>query len=128
MKRAGFVVVLIALACAAVLTGTTDALAQSGVARSSHNQPIEHVPPNREETAGIGCMTFGAAAVMAASAVGVAALAASGGAAAAYANLALPVLGTAFAAGCAVGAIAAPGAAWLTDHLEHVIYGVPEQN
>jgi hypothetical protein len=76
----------------------------------------EHVPPNKDEMAGIGCMAAGTAAAIAAATLGVMTVAVTGGAAASYANLALPVVGTAFAAGCGVGVLAAPGAAWLVDH------------
>lgn len=56
------------------------------------------------------------AAVVMVGTAGMVAVAATGGAAAPYANAALPVLGKAFAAGCGVGVMAAPGAAWLIDH------------
>ncbi len=127
MRRVGLAVVG-ALAFVVVISHATGAFAQAGLTPAAHARATEHVPPSREEMAGIGCITAGAAAAMAAGAVGVVALAASGGAAASYANLALPVLGTAFAAGCGVGVLAAPGASWLIDHLGHVIYGIPEPN
>jgi hypothetical protein len=125
MKRAGLFLLGV-LAVVAICAGASPVLAQSAAARTAPGRQLEHVPPTREEMAGIGCITAGTAAAMAAGAVGVLAIAVSGGAAAAYTNFALPVLGTAFAAGCGVGVLAAPGAAWLVDHYVHLIGPRPE--
>lgn len=124
MKRLGVTVFSTVVFCF-MLFETSVASAQT---RLAADRPIEHVAPSREEMASIGCITFGAAAALATGAAGIIVLAFSGGGAASYANLALPVLGTAFAAGCGVGVLAAPGGAWLFDHLPHVIEGRPTVN
>ncbi len=111
---------MLSLAVAIALTvmlAAAPAFAQPG------SSPDDHLPPDKEELAGIGCMAAGTAAAVAAGTLGLITVAATGGVAASYANLALPVLGTAFAAGCGVGVLAAPGAAWLIEHYNHVLGG-----
>lgn len=85
-----------------------------------------HPGPTKEQLSSLGCLVAGSVAAVAVGAAGMATLAVTGGAAAGYSNLALPVLGTAFAAGCGVGVMAAPGAAWLIDHYVLGLHPLPE--
>lgn len=107
---------------AVVLTAGLVALSPGSV-QANPAQPAEDVPhgPSKEELASIGCLATGSAAAAAVGAFGLVALTATGGAAATYANAALPMMGAAFAAGCSVGALVAPGASWL---IEHYVLGI----
>ena len=119
MKRAAlFAFVLVVFSVTSF--GPNPAFGQPGMLAAAHISNPDHVPPNQEELASLGCITLGTVAVLATGATGVVVLAATGGAAAAYGNLTLPVLGTAFAAGCGVGILAGPGAAWLIEHFDHL--------
>jgi hypothetical protein len=112
-----------------MVTLGVSALCYTGVAASELSPPPmvdPYVPPSHEETASIGCITAGTAAAILAGAFGAFTIPATGGASAGYATLVLPVLGTAFAAGCGIGLMAAPGAAWVLDHFEYLLGGRDE--
>ena len=81
-------------------------------------------PPSTEELASIGCLVAGTATAALVGTFGIMTMSATGGAAAAYSAEALPILGAAFAAGCGVGVMAAPGAAWIIDHF----FGEPDDD
>ena len=93
---------------------------------ASPTAPSTYVPPSEQQLASIGCIVAGTATVAVVGTVGVMGVAAGGGAAAVYSADALPILGAAFAAGCGVGMMAAPGAAWLIDQVGNFIMGREE--
>jgi hypothetical protein len=85
-----------------------------------------YTPPTAEQMASIGCIVAGTATAALVGTVGAMSVAATGGSAAAYSIEALPILGAAFAAGCGVGMMAAPGAAWLLGHVGYLVNGRDE--
>ncbi len=82
-----------------------------------------YTPPTAEQMASIGCIVAGTATAALVGTVGAMGVAASGGSAAIYSIEALPVLGAAFAAGCGVGMMAAPGATWLLGQVSYLVSG-----
>lgn len=88
--------------------------------------PSTYVPPSEQQLASIGCIVAGAATAAVVGSVGVMGVAASGGTAAVYSVDALPILGAAFAAGCGIGMMAAPGAVWLIDQVGNFVLGREE--
>jgi hypothetical protein len=116
MMRIGFYPLLATAAVMTLMVAGEPAAAQARPSQLAQSESEIHPGPSKDELAGLGCLAAGSAAVVAVGAVGMATIAATGGVAASYANVAMPILGTAFAAGCGVGVLAAPGAAWLFDH------------
>ncbi len=95
---------------------------------ASRISPGGYTPPSSEQLASIGCIVAGTATAALVGTIGAMGVAATGGGAAVYSVDALPILGAAFAAGCGVGMMAAPGAAWLIGQMGYLISGRDESN
>jgi hypothetical protein len=94
----------------------------AGMAASS--MPAES--PSEQQLASLGCIVAGTATAALVGTVGVMGAASTGGTAAIATPEALALMGAAFTAGCGVGMLAGPGAAWLIERLGYAVGGRDE--